>query len=426
VANHGSLAIAAGQPSPGPAPRAGLPPLRRDRSVLGWSIAQGISEIGDEIWFVALAYAAARLGSPSLAGMVLACAAIPRALLMLVGGAMTDRFDARRVMLISDIGRMLVLVGALAVLAMAGTSAAVLIGVGLLFGVADAFYGPASAAYPRQLRPLGDMTQLAGIRQMINRGATLCGPPLGGLMVAGVGLGGAMAVDAFSFAVIALVLVMVRPRWPRKRASGGSVRADIGNGMSYLRRTSRVRDLAMALSGMNVFVTPVVTVGLAVRTVDAGWGPVALGALTACIGAGAVLGTMVAIRLRPRRPVFVALLFLLAQGVSLGVVGFGSFAAVLVAMVAVGGTAGLASPMLVGAFQATVDDEYVGRVGSILSLTDDGLAPLALVGFGALAAVAGLAVACVVSGTCFLLLIGIALARPHIRALRSDGSLDQA
>jgi len=407
-------------------PRVSLPPLRRDRKLLGWSVAQGVSETGDEIWFVALAYVAAQLGSPGLAGLVIACAAIPRALLMLVGGAVTDRFDAHRVMLVADIARTLVLVCAMAALAVWGVSAGLLIAVGLLFGIADAFYGPASSAFPRQLRPRAEMTQVAGIRQMINRGATLGGPPLGGILVVAGGLAGAMAVNATSFVVIALVLLVVRPRWPRPRAAGRSVLADIGDGLAYIRRTPEVRDLVLTLAGMNVFVAPVIAVGLALRAVEAGWGPVAFGVLTACIGAGALLGTAAAIRWRPAHPVFAALGFLAVQAVALGVTGFVSFEVALVAMSAVGVTAGLASPMLGGTFQATVADDYVGRTGSIVKLVDEGCAPLALVGFGALAAAAGLTVACAAFGGGFLALIAFALSRAEVRALRADGTVGAA
>lgn len=402
-----------------------LPPLRKDRAVLGWMIAQGVSEVGDEIWLVALAYTAAQFGDPGLASVVIACAAIPRALLMLIGGALTDRLDARRVMLTSDVTRILVLCGTLLVLAAFGTSAAALIGTGLLLGIADAFYVPASGAFPRQLRARADMTQLFGIRHTVTRTASLGGPSLGGLIVAGVGLTGAVAVDAASFVVVALVLMVVRPRWPRAKAAGGSILADVKGGISYLRVTPRVRDLVIAVSGLNVFVTPVVAIGLALRTVAEGWGPVVLGVLTASLGGGALLGTLASIRLRPRHPVFVALLLLLAQAVLLALVGFASLVAVLVAMFLVGVSAGLASPMLAGVIQATVDDEYLGRTGAILSLADEGLAPLALTGFGALAAVVGLVAACIVFCVCFLLLVGFALSRPQIRALRADGSVDR-
>ena len=151
------------------------PSLWRDRRVLGWAVGEGISSVGDQIWLVAVAYAAVGLGSATLAGTVLACAALPRAVLMLLGGVVTDRVDARKLMLWSNIARILVLAGAIAVFEVAGTSATLLIAVGVLFGVADAFYGPASRALPRQLVSKEDLGRLAGFRQLLIRIALLSG-----------------------------------------------------------------------------------------------------------------------------------------------------------------------------------------------------------------------------------------------------------
>lgn len=398
------------------------PPLWRDKSTLGWAFARGVSEVGDEIWFVALAFSAAQLGNAGLAGLVLACATIPRALLMLVGGALTDRFDARRMMILSDIARIVVLGVALIVFATQGVSAALLITIGFLFGIADAFYGPAAGAFPLQLVPRTELSRLAALRQLIGRFAGVFGAPLGGILVAAYGLGGAITTNAISFLVVLVALIAVQPRWPRAKSKGKSVKADVKDGLTYLRQTPRVRDLIIALSGLNIFVSPVLSIGLALHATRAGWGASGLGWLTGSIGVGAALGTLVAMRWRPAYPVRTALLLLFFQAAALALVGFAPFGLTLAAMVTVGIVAGLASPMLSGAFSATVDDEYQGRAGAVLSIADDGLAPIAMGGFGALAAFTGLATAAIAFGVGFAALLAFSLSRPHVRAMQLDGS----
>ena len=133
------------------APAVSARPLFRDTAVLGWALARGVSDIGDAVAFVAIAYAAARLGSPAIAGLVLAAAATPRAVFMLIGGAITDRVDTRRLMIGTDLARVAVLAAALAAIAIWGVSAPLLIAIGVPFGIADAFYAPASSTFPRQL-----------------------------------------------------------------------------------------------------------------------------------------------------------------------------------------------------------------------------------------------------------------------------------
>ena len=80
-------------------------PAHRDPNVLRWLGAYTASMVGDSIYFMALAWAAARTGSASGTGLVLAAGSIPRALLMLGGGVLADRLGPRRVVIGSDAAR---------------------------------------------------------------------------------------------------------------------------------------------------------------------------------------------------------------------------------------------------------------------------------------------------------------------------------
>ncbi len=394
--------------------QAPTPSLFRDVAVLGWAFASGVSQLGDVIFFASLAYVAARLGSATLAGTVLACGAIPRAVLMLVGGAVTDRFDARRLMLTSDLACAVVLIGALVAIHIWGVSAPLLIAISGLFGIADAFYGPASGTLPRQLVASADLPRLSGLQQLIGRFSRIGGGPLGLALVAFGGFSAALTADAVSYLVIAATLLVVRPRWPRIRSASRSIIADIRDGMAYLARTPTIRDLVIALSGLNVFGGPVLSIGIALRTTQQGWTPEHLGILTGCIGAGAVLGTLGAMTLRLARPLRLALALMFVQAAAVALVGVLTYPGEVAAMLVVGVTAGLASPLMSGTVAAVVAEEYLGRTISVLSLADTGLLPLALVGFGALTAAAGLAVACAAFGAGFAGLMVFAITRPHI------------
>ena len=402
------------------APAVSARPLFRDTAVLGWAFARSVSDIGDAVAFVAIAYAAARLGSPAIAGLVLAAAATPRAVFMLIGGAITDRVDTRRLMIGTDLARVAVLVAALAAIAVWGVSAPLLIAIGVPFGIADAFYTPASATFPRQLVATTELARLAGLRQLMMRIATIVGGPLGLALVAFGGLSAALAADALSFLVIAVVVVAVRPRWPRARSAGRSILGDVRSGLGYLGRTPPVRDLVIALSGLNVFGAPILSVGIALRTTQQGWSPNSLGLLTGCIGIGAAIGTLAIMAYRPRRPVRFGLQLMFVQAAAVGAVGLLPYPGEVAAMLIVGVTAGLASPLLAGTVQAVVAEEFLGRTSSVLSIADTGLAPLALAGFGLLVGTSGLAVACLAFGCAFAVLMVFAISRPHLAALTLD------
>lgn len=251
--------------------------------------------------------------------------------------------------------------------------------------------------------------------QLASRIATFTGAPLGGVLVAFGGLQLVLVVDAVTFVVNAVMLAaFMRPRFPRALSEGRSMVADLAHGFRYLRRTPPVRTLVVALSGLNLFVGPVTAVGLVLRTRDAGWGAPSLGFFEACIGVGAAVGALIALRLRPGRPARTGLLLLVGQAAALGVVGFAPYAAIVVAMTTVGVTAGLASAFLSGAFQATVDASYLGRMSSIVTLTDEALMPVMMTAFAAFAGGVSLSVACAIAAVGFTALVTWSAARPDI------------
>lgn len=126
-------------------------PPHRDGNVLRWLAGFGVSLVGDQIYHVALVWTAAEVAGASGAGLVLATASVPRLLLLLVGGAVVDRWGARRLMVGSDALRCLVMVAAAVATVAADPALAVLIAVALVFGAVDAVFLPAVGALPPYL-----------------------------------------------------------------------------------------------------------------------------------------------------------------------------------------------------------------------------------------------------------------------------------
>ncbi len=397
-----------------------IPPLRRDRRVQVWVGAVALSSVGDVAWYIGLAWTAAQVAGPVAAGLVMGIGTVPKALFLLVGGAVADRWDARRTMVATHAGRVVVLLTGVAVAETSVVSLPLLVVVALLFGALDALHDPASGTMPRQLVRPDDLAATAAMFQLGGRVATLVGAPLGGLVVATGGLTAVMLLDAATFAVIAVVLVVVvHPRFPLERSTGTGVLADLRAGLGYLRRTANVRVLVLAISGLNLFVGPVLAVGLVLRTDEDGWGAGSLGLFQAAVGAGAAVGAIVAVRWRPRRPARVGLLMLVGQAAACAAVGVVPYAGVLAAMLTIGVTAGLASALVSGAFQRAVDGPYLGRMYSIVALGDNVLMPVAMTGFGALAAGASVEVACAITGALFAALVLWSASKPGL-----DGEVD--
>ncbi|MFF2075251.1 MFS transporter [Kitasatospora sp. NPDC058162] len=190
----------------GAARRTALP-----RPYLLWLAGAQAGLLGDAALSFALGWAASGYGGGA-AGLVLTAVTVPRTVLVLLGGAVADRFGARRVMLVGDALMLVVTAGlALAVAGDRGVPLWLLVGAAGVTGTVDAFYLPASGSMPCRLVPADRLPRALALRQAGGQCAVLLGAPLGGLLVAGGGLAGAAAVDAASFGAVLLVLLRVRP-----------------------------------------------------------------------------------------------------------------------------------------------------------------------------------------------------------------------
>jgi len=377
-----------------------VPPLRRDRAVQAWVVARGLSDAGDSIWTVALAWTAVHVAGPAAAGLLVGLSTLPRAAFTLFGGVLADRFATRRIVVLANAARVLVhLVGIALLTLLPDRTFAVLAGVTVTFGIADALHNPASSTMARQMVRSEDLRPLMAMFQTVSRVARLVGAPLGGVIVGLFDVRAAMLVDAVTFAVIGVVYaVVLHPRFPRTLSTSTSWRADLAGGLGYVWRTPPVRTMLMAFAGLNLFVGPAIAVGIALRVSHEGWGAHTLGVMEACVGAGAAAGALVAARWDPLRPAIVAFAILVLQGVGIMAFGFGGVVFLGAAATFVGVTAGAASTYLSAIFMLTVDTEYFGRASSVSALFDDALMPAAMAGFGALAGASSITAACIAAG----------------------------
>ncbi len=362
------------------------PPVRRDRMVLTWLVGVAVSAFGDSVWVVALAWTAAHTLSPAVAGAVIGIEMFPQAVLVLIGGVIADRWDPRRVLVVGQVARACILVlGALAWRA-GYDGAATLFAIALSFGVAAGLTIPSGTALVRQLVGPSDFGTVMGWNQVSGRVMRLLGAPSGGILVAWGGPVAAMALDAATFAVVAAVLgFVVRPRYRLPRAEHARWRDSFTDGLGYLRRSPTARVFVLGLTALNVFVSPVVALGLALRVDGSAWGPSWLGIADGVLAAGAIVGSLVAIRWQPTYAAGSGFRVLVVQGLGLAAVGVPSLPVVLAGMLTVGLTAGMASVWLSGAFLRAVDAAYTGRVTSVTSLGDMTLMPLSMPLLGALA-----------------------------------------
>jgi hypothetical protein len=201
------------------APR--TPFANRDFRLL-WT-GETVSSLGDQFALIALPWLALVITGSALAlGGAMALMAIPRALLMFVGGVTVDRLSPRRVMLGSNAIRLLA-VAALGAVVLAGHAELwMLYAFAVVFGIADAFFFPAQTAIVPELVSGEQLARGNGIVQGTAQITLLVGPVVAGIVIASLGgaatsattagIGIALLLDAATFVVSLATLLFIRPR----------------------------------------------------------------------------------------------------------------------------------------------------------------------------------------------------------------------
>jgi MFS family permease len=398
----------------------GAPPpaLRRDPMVLVWLAGLGLSWFGDYAWAVALAWTAAHTLTPVLAGVVLGAEMLPQALLVLVGGVLADRYDPRRLLVAGQLGQALVLVLGALVWSAGTRGAPMLLAIAVCFGIASGLTMPSGATLLRQLVAGSALGTVQGWNQISMRTMKLLGAPVGGVLVAWRGPVAVMLVDAATFVGIAAVLALVvRPRYRLPRAVADRWRDSLADGMRYLRGHATAKLFVVGLTALNVFVTPVTGLGVALRVSGSHWGAHWLGVADACLAAGAIAGSVVAIRWQPVYGAAAGFRVLVVQGLAIAGVGIGWRPALVVSMAVLGFTAGAASVWLSAAFLRAVDPSHLGRVSSVTSLGDMTLMPLSVPALGAVVHATSVLTATIVFGLSMSALCAWFAGRGAIRSL---------
>lgn len=395
------------------------PAFRKDRMVQAWLTIKAVSDAGDAIFLIAFAWTAVQIASPAVAGLVVAAGTLPRAVVLLIGGAYADRVDARRLMILFNLLRIGVLI-VVTVWCLATTpTVALLLAASVAFGLCDAFFEPAAGTMPRQLVDVADLPAYSALSQTLSRLGTMAGSAIGGFLVAAYGIAGSAGLNTVTYVVVVVfILLWLRPRFALPRATAQqSVLRDVADGFRHLGRERATRTLVIALSGLNLAVGPAISIGLPLQATARGWGAGAVGVFEALVGGGAMIGALAVVRWRPRREAVGGFTALIVQGTAIVALGTGSPIAVGAGCLVVGLTAGFASVLLGSTFAATAAPDHLGRLGSILRLGDDCLMPVAMALFGLLAGILPLFVPFALYGAAMALLMIVPLRNPQIRGI---------
>jgi predicted membrane channel-forming protein YqfA (hemolysin III family) len=365
-----------------------------------------VSLIGDQFFNVALPWLVLELSGGAFAiGAVVAVTGAPRAVFLLVGGALIDRFSPRTVMLYSNIGRM-VIVAILALLTAVGlVQLWMLYASGFLLGLGYAFYLPAQSAMIPRLLPGNRLQAGNAVIQGTAQLSLFFGPVIAGVLIAllggrgggsaatdATGIGIVFAIDAASFLVSGATLRMIKlpsvvPGSSDPRRNG--VLHSVAEGIADVWRDRTLRHYFVLIGAVNLALLGPMSVGIPilVRT-RFGGGAFAFGTILSGVGAGALAGVIAGgVMPRPSGRAFAAVLLGSSAllGIGLGLIGvLPSWQLASAAGFLVGVAEGYLTVEFITWLQLRTPREELGRMMSILLFASVGQAPLSNVLAGAL------------------------------------------
>lgn len=369
-----------------PAPQGGMLGALRVRDFRLLWIGNAVSLLGDQFHFIALAWLTLQLTGSALAlGTVLMAAAVPRGTLMLVGGALTDRFPQRAIMLASDASRA-VLVTVLAALVLTGNVHLWhLYVLAVIFGTVDSVFIPAEQAIVPSLVSGEQLTGATALMQVAGQASNLAGPIAAGTLIALIagaqGIGIALAFDASTFYISALALALMRSRGGVAPAEGEDAQGmlqSIREGLSYAWNDRVLRALLIAIAGIDMTAAGVFGVGFPMLGRLHFGGAAGFGAMASGFGAGALVGIFLvgAMKNPPHRGLS-SIAVLTVFGLGTALMPFAPNIVVATGIVSVMGVgAGFINVLINPWMQMRTDPAMLGRLASLIMLASQGLTPL--------------------------------------------------
>ena len=390
-----------------------LRPLAIRDFALLWT-GMTVSFLGDGLYTVAIAWQVYALSNAPTALAVVGVAwMVPQVVLLLIGGAISDRFERRVVLMLSDVFRGAA-IAAMGVLSVSGTlrlwHMIVLVAV---YGTGSAVFMPAFTGIIRDIVPPDLLLEANSLDQFVRPVCVrLAGPAIGGVLIGVGGPGSAFLADAGSFAFSATAFLLMRTRSVPDSTARRSLARDIAEGVAYVRSQTWLWATLVAVTvSMLFFLGPVYVLMPYVVKNSLHGGAEGLGLVFAAGGVGAIVASLLRGQLGlPRRPLTVV--YLAWAGTAFSLIGYAEVDAVWQAMIVSFFSVGCLTTggiLWTTVLQRSVPGRMIGRVSSLDWVLSLGLTPLSYALTGPIANLLGaratLLRAGIVSGAVMLLVL---------------------
>lgn len=396
---------------------AALAPLRH-RSFAWYFASRFVNTLGTMMASIALAFAVLDIapGSASALGQVLAAHTVPMVLLLLWGGVISDRLPRTLVLQVSNLASALTQ-GAIAVLVIADLAELwMLVVLSAVHGAVSAIAFPAMASMVPQLVPRDQLQPANALLSLTRNGLTVLGPTIGALLVVTVGSGWALAVDAATWGLSALLLLPVRIPARERRGSASTV-ADLREGWTFFWSTTWLWVVVIGFGFLNMIHNGALfTLGPVVA--EDTIGRQAWGYVLSAEALGLLAMAVVLLRVPLRRPLFWGMLAISVAGLPMVVLGVDpTLVGLVVAAFVAGAGIEVFSMGWNLAMQENIDDDMLSRAYSYDALGSFVAMPVGQLAWGPLGVAFGNSTVLVVSGIAYAAICGMVLLSRSVRDL---------
>ena len=361
----------------------------RERGFRLLFLGRTVSFLGSAFAPVAIAFAVLQIGTASDLGLVLAAQMLPTVVFVLVGGVIADRLPRHAVLVASNVVSGAAQAAFAALILSGHARLWELLAIQALRGVSTAFFFPAAQGIVPEVASAARLQEANVLLRLSNNASAILGAALAGGVVAAVGPGWALVVDAVSYLLAAVFLVGIDlPARPRKVAPA-FVR-ELLEGWGEFRARTWLWVVVVAFSLLNAAQAGSFNVlGPPIAKEHLG-GPAVWGLILAALSAGLIAGGLVALRIRPRHPLFVGCLCVAFQIPPLVLLAIpASAAAIAAAAFCEGVGIELFSVYWDTSLQRHVPGEALSRVASYDALGSWVLLPIAFAVVGPIASLVG-------------------------------------
>lgn len=377
--------------------------------VLIW-IGQAFSLLGSQLAHFALIWwLTIETGSATVLALATLVGMLPGVVLGPLAGTLVDRWNRRRVMIVSDAS---VAIAALVLAVIFATGTAQIWHVYVILFIRSAagtFHFPAFAASTSLMIPERHLARVAGFNQMLQGAMTIVAPPLGALLLELLPVEGILAVDVVTASIAIAFLFVVAIPQPKKAGDNPtdrakpSVLADLRAGFVYVRSVPPIMYIMGMAMVINFLFNPAAALTPLLVKDHFNGGALQLGWINSAFGIGIVVGGLtLGVWGGFKRRMLTTFIGIIGLGFaigSMGVIPSELYGLALLAMLAAGIMQPLANGPLFAVLQATVEPEMQGRVFTLLMSGATLMSPLSLAVAGPVADTLGIQTWFILGGT---------------------------